>query len=388
MPRLSPAQSPAFTRSQFVASPVLDMLNLMYFTSLVPQSEGVEGWPVRLRDEMAPGLLEELDALYTYPAGDPGLMGTLGDTLFAHPEAWRNLEALVAFINALPDGIGPSADSPGIQGLIHQTTFRFLDDDVRAPFEDLPHREAVEGRMRSLDDRDADAIMRLYDRPAELRDRMAALVQRFYHEHYAAVLPERLRALEASIASHRSEVGDDPAELTRRLTHRSTSCLEVHCGLDHERFLFTPSMDMGPYTSCAVVGRVHGLIYPLEAQFIPGGSAEDEEQVRLARMFKALSDEGRLGILRLLRNRGEMYANEIVDATGLHQSVVSRHLSFMKAVGLISARKQNNMKFYSINPAVREQFGKVMDLFVPVPIDSGRGRAPTPTADGREGQEG
>jgi DNA-binding transcriptional ArsR family regulator len=66
----------------------------------------------------------------------------------------------------------------------------------------------------------------------------------------------------------------------------------------------------------------------------------------------------------MLRGR-EMYANEIVEATGLHQSVVSRHLGFMKAVGLLSVRKQNNMKFYSINPAIREEFGKTLELFVP-----------------------
>ncbi|HET9476635.1 MAG TPA: metalloregulator ArsR/SmtB family transcription factor [Dehalococcoidia bacterium] len=355
--------APASTRVEFIVSPMLDMMNLMYFTSLVPQIEGVEGWPVRLRAEMAPDLLAELDALYTYPAGDPGIMGTLGDFLFLHPEAWRNIDALLAYIRGLPDGAGTDA-SPGIEGLIYQTTFRFLDEPERAPFQGMPLRLAVEARMRSLDDRDEVAIMALYNRPDELRTRMAALAERFYREHYANILPERARALEFSVASHQNETGDDPADLSRRLTGRSPSCLEVHCGLDHERFLFTPSMDMGPYNSCAVVGGIHGLIYPLEAQFIPGGRAEDDQQVRLARLFKALSDEGRLGIVRLLRGR-EMYANEIVEATGLHQSVVSRHLSFMKAVGLVTVRKQNNMKFYSINPRMRDEFEKTLDLFVP-----------------------
>lgn len=364
MPRLSQPIAPASTRVEFIVSPMLDMMNLIYFTSLVPQIEGVEGWPVRLRDEMAPDLLTELDALYTYPAGDPGFGGTLGDFLFAHPEAWPSIDALTAYIQALPDGVGPGDTSPGIQGLIYQATFRFLEEDERAPFAGLPHRAAVEARMRSLDDRDENAIMAVYDRPGELRERIVALVGRFYREHYAPVLQERRRALEASVASHRNETSTDPSELAARLSGLGTSCLEGHCGMDHERFMFTPSMDMGPYNSCAIVGGIHGSFYPLEPEFRPGGSVEEEEQVRLARLFKALSDEGRLGIVRLLRGR-EMYANEIVEATGLHQSVVSRHLSFMKAVGLVTARKQNNMKFYSINPGVRDEFGKTLDLFVP-----------------------
>jgi len=264
MPRLSQATTPTTSRVQFVVSPVLDMLNLMYFTSLVPQIEGVEGRPVQLRHDVTPDLLEELDALYNYPAGDPGIMGTLGDLLFAHHEAWRDVEALPAHIRALPDGLGHGDAFPGIQGLIYQTTFRFLDEPDRAPFEGLPHREAVEARMRSLDDRDENAIMTLYDRPAELRERMAGLAERFYREHYAAVLPERMRALEMSVASHRNEAGDDPADLACRLTNRNRSCLEGNCGDDFDRFVFVPSMDMGPYNSCAVVGGTHGLFYPLE----------------------------------------------------------------------------------------------------------------------------
>ncbi len=363
MPRLSQAIAPAANRVEFVVSPVLDMLNLMYFTSLVPQLEGVEGWPVRLRDEMAPDLLAELDALYTYPAGDPGILGSLGDILFAHSEAWRDIHSLLAFVEALPDG-GQDDVSPGIQGLIYRTTFQFLDEPERAPYWDMPPREAVERRLQSLDDRDAAAIMPLYDRPGELRTRMLKLIEGFYHEHYQRVLPERMRALEMSVASHRGDLSAEPAELASRLTNRSRSCLEGACGSEFQRFVFTPSMDMGPYNSCAMVNGAHGLFYPLEPEFRPGGSAQDEEQVRLARLFKALSDEQRLKILRLLRGR-EMYANEIVDALGLHQSVVSRHLGFMKAVGLLNARKQNNMRFYSINPAIRDDFGKTLDLFIP-----------------------
>lgn len=364
MPRLTQTTAPAASKVEFIVSPTLDMLNLMYFTSLVPQLDGVEGWPVQLRDEMAPDLLAELDALYNYPAGDPGIMGTLGDNLVAHPEAWRDLTSLLAYVGALPDGAGESDVAPGVQRLIYRTTFNFLDEHERAPYEGMSPREAIERRLRALDDRDADAVMPLYDRPGELRERMLVLIERFYREHYAGVLPERMRALELSVASHRSDSNADPVEVTRRLTGRPVSCLEGNCGVGFKRYLFTPSMDMGPYNSCTMVGDIHGLFYPLESEFRPGGSAADEEQVRLARLFKALSDEGRLRILRLLRGR-EMYANEIVEATGLHQSVVSRHLGFMKAVNLLRVRKQNNMRFFSINPAIRDEFGKTLDLFIP-----------------------
>jgi len=346
---------------QFVASPSLDLMNAMYFTSLAPQLEGVEGWPVRLRGEMAPELLAELDSLYNYPAGDPGIMGTLGDNLFVHPETWRSVDALISYVEEMPDGIGDPERAPGIQGLIYQAVFRYPDEVDRALYSGMPQREAIEQRLRSLDDRDADAIMPYYDHPAELRGRMVRLIQRFYADHYAKEMPNRMPALERSAAMHRAEANTDAEEVARKLQRRPRSCLEIGCA-GWEIPIFVPSMDMGVYNSCSIVDGVHGMFYQLEPEFI--GAPVNAEDTRLARIYRALADEQRLRILRLLRGR-EMYSQEIVEATGIHQSVVSRHLTFMKAVGLVNARRQNNMKFFSINSAVRDDLAGTLDLLAP-----------------------
>lgn len=364
MPRLSQTTLIDAPAVQFACSPALDMMNAMIFTSLVPQLEGIDGWPQRLRGEMAPDLLAELDSLYNYPAGDPGIMGTLGDNLFTHPELWGAVESLISFVRAMADGTGDSEASPGIQGLIYQATFRYPDDLERAAYEALPPRDAIEQRMQSLDDRDSAAILSVFDRPGKLRARMIRLIERFYEEHYRHEMPKRLSALERSVAAHRQDATMDPSQLACKLTGRSSSCLDGACHSEapYERLVFAPSPDMGPYNSCAIIDGVHGLFYPLEPQYI--GNGEEAEDARLARIYKALSDEQRLRILRLLRER-EMYAQEIVERTGLHQSVVSRHLTFMKAVGLLTARRQNGMKFFSINHGMREELNKTLELFVP-----------------------
>jgi DNA-binding transcriptional ArsR family regulator len=360
MPRLTQLTEAPGLAIQFVASPALDMMNAMYFTSLAPQIEGIEGWPPQLRERMAPELLAGLDFLYNYPAGDPGLMGTLGDNLFIHPEVWGSVKALVAVIEGLPDGIGLLDEAPGVQGLVYQAVFRYPDDVDRAGYEQLPHRAAIEKRLSTLDDRDAGAIMALYDRPAELRERMVALVQRFYRDHYEQEMHRRLPALERSVLLQRSEGLSDPEAIARKLTGKRESCLETVCAGRYSRYIFAPSTDMGAYNSCAIVGGVHGMFYGLPVDI--EGMAVDPEETRLARLYKALGDEQRLRILRLLRGR-EMYAQEIVEATGLHQSVVSRHLTFMKAVGLVKARRQNNMKFFSISAGVREALAATFHLF-------------------------
>jgi DNA-binding transcriptional ArsR family regulator len=362
MPRLqtTTVETPAI---QFVSSPALDMMNAMYFTGHVTVSDGVEGWPLELRREMAADLLAELDFMFDYPAGDPGVLGILCDNLFIHPEAWRDVEALFAYIENMPEGIGELDQAPGIQGLIYQATFRYPEDVDRSFYERMPHREAIERRMRSLGDQNADAIMSWYDRPAELRERLVGLVRRFYEEHYRKEMARRLPALQRSAASHRAEPAADAEAVARRLTGRAKSCLEAGCAGPFERHIFVPSMDMGVYNSCAIVDGVHGLFYPLEPELL-GTPPDEAEETRLARIYRALSDEQRLRIVRMLRDR-EMYAQEIVERTGLHQSVVSRHLSFMKAVGLLNARKQNNMKFYSLNPAAKEMLTGALALFEP-----------------------
>ena len=167
----------------------------------------------------------------------------------------------------------------------------------------------------------------------------------------------RAATLHADLGRHQRP---DAEAVARRLTGRQKSCLEAGCAGPYERHVFAPSMDMGVYNSCAIVGNVHGLFYPLEPEF--AGTTGDAAETRLARLYKALGDEQRLRILRMLRDR-EMYAQEVVDKTGLHQSVVSRHLSFMKAVGLVQARKQNNMKFYSLNPEAGDMLAGTLTLF-------------------------
>ena len=360
MPRLTQTTTTEAPAVQFVASPMLDMMNAMYFTGHLTVSEGVEGWPVELRREMTPDLLGELDFAFNYPAGDPGVLGTLCDNLFVHPEAWRDSDALVSYVESMPEGIGELERAPGVQGLVYQAMFRYQDEVDGSVYAGMPHREAIERRLRSLDDRDAEAILHLYDHPAELRERLVTLISRFYRDHYENELPRRVPALERSVARHRTEPSSDAEAVARRLTGRPKSCLEAGCAGAYEEHVFAPSMDMGVYNSCAIVGDVHGLFYPLEPEFT--GVTADAAETRLARLYKALGDEQRLRILRMLHDR-EMYAQEIVEKTGLHQSAVSRDLSFMKAVGLVQARRQNNMKFYSLNPEVRESLAGTLALF-------------------------
>jgi ArsR family transcriptional regulator, arsenate/arsenite/antimonite-responsive transcriptional repressor len=65
-------------------------------------------------------------------------------------------------------------------------------------------------------------------------------------------------------------------------------------------------------------------------------------------IFKALSDELRLRILKLLQN-GELCVCDIVAALDMSQPKISFHLSTLKEAGLIKDRKEGRWIHYSID---------------------------------------
>ncbi len=70
----------------------------------------------------------------------------------------------------------------------------------------------------------------------------------------------------------------------------------------------------------------------------------------LTNIFKALSDETRLRIIKLLE-KDELCVCDIVAALDMVQPKVSFHLSVLKEAGLIKDRKQGRWMHYSMNNA-------------------------------------
>jgi len=78
-----------------------------------------------------------------------------------------------------------------------------------------------------------------------------------------------------------------------------------------------------------------------------------------SRFFKALADETRLRILRLLEVR-EMCVCEVMVALGLTQPTASHHLGILENAGLVKDRKEGKWVFYSIaDPKLIENMHKL-----------------------------
>lgn len=83
----------------------------------------------------------------------------------------------------------------------------------------------------------------------------------------------------------------------------------------------------------------------------------------LDKFFKALSDQTRRSILRLLRRR-ELSVGEIVGNFRLSQPTVSRHLSVLKEAQLVTDRRSGQHVMYRLSPeALARGAGKFFTHF-------------------------
>lgn len=68
------------------------------------------------------------------------------------------------------------------------------------------------------------------------------------------------------------------------------------------------------------------------------------------RLFRALSDKTRLRILHLLLS-GELCVCDIVSVLNCPQPTASRHLAYLRKVGLVTVRKEGVWCYYQLSPA-------------------------------------
>ncbi len=71
--------------------------------------------------------------------------------------------------------------------------------------------------------------------------------------------------------------------------------------------------------------------------------------MELRELFHALSDEIRLGIVRLLIAHKELCVCQLQEVFGISQPNISFHLRILKNAGLIKSRKEGKWNYYSLN---------------------------------------
>ena len=81
-------------------------------------------------------------------------------------------------------------------------------------------------------------------------------------------------------------------------------------------------------------------------------------------VFKALNDPTRREILQLLQER-DMTAGEIVEQFNISGPSISHHLDLLKQANLVTAEKEGQYVYYSLNTTVVDEILKWFMQFKP-----------------------
>jgi ArsR family transcriptional regulator len=74
-----------------------------------------------------------------------------------------------------------------------------------------------------------------------------------------------------------------------------------------------------------------------------------DEIEAVARRFEVLGEPARLALLNALQKHGEQAVGTLVEATGLRQSNVSKHLRTMADEGLLVRRREGVHVYYALD---------------------------------------
>jgi len=73
------------------------------------------------------------------------------------------------------------------------------------------------------------------------------------------------------------------------------------------------------------------------------------ESSKAAEVFKALGDENRVQIVKLIAKNGEICACNLLDKFDITQPTLSHHMKILKTCGLVKSRKEGRWHHYSID---------------------------------------
>ena len=180
--------------------------------------------------------------------------------------------------------------------------------------------------------------------PAGVQSDLIAALRAWYgdafaaHEDRLAAIVERDRAAKEKIHSQSGAEG---------LLRAVGGTLQFAFGPGIRRVVLAPAVTTRPAIFFSPEDTEAGLqvvVFPVADE-----SLEEPEELapprQLVRLYKALCDETRLKILRLVAHE-ELYATEIAERLGLSKATVSHHMVLLRAAGLVEVWGERKVERY------------------------------------------
>jgi DNA-binding transcriptional ArsR family regulator len=204
--------------------------------------------------------------------------------------------------------------------------------------------------------------------PPAMQRLIVSHLRKMWVSHLAAewerVQPMLLEAVRASQEIGFAEM--DRLEAARALTGQELEEKHRHNLENARQVIFVPNAHIGPYLrqveSAGTLWLIYGARLPRGASFDASDLSRAEMLVRLS----ALADDGRLRILRLIAERGELRSSEVMQSLEMSQPTASRHLTQLTATGYLTERRCEGAKCYDLNPdRIEETLQAIRTYLIP-----------------------
>jgi DNA-binding transcriptional ArsR family regulator len=177
-----------------------------------------------------------------------------------------------------------------------------------------------------------------------------------YYEGIEGRMDEILRR---DAASRRlQDAAADPLGFVERVTNGVRTVPEARI----RRIVLSPTYFGRPYNSLSRIGEVQFIGYPVADASLEaaGGPTPPAATIRL---YRALGDETRLRILRLLADR-DRYLTELANELELSKPTMSHHLAQLRAAGLVTITEQGNLTYYTLRRDRASEAGVELTSFL------------------------
>ena len=214
-------------------------------------------------------------------------------------------------------------------------------------------RNAIRTYLKRLDSKgERETAMRLLESdPRQIATDLADLVETWNGEIFSRIGPPLEVELKASAQSVARMARQLPWD---RLIIKTTRGVEYRREPWIDSVVLVPSVLNRPWVDIADYGTTKFFFYPASAE----STVPDTQLVDL---YKALGDETRLRILRLLAN-GESSLTEIAGKVGLAKSTVHGHMRILRIAGLTRSVVGDEGKGYVLND--RPDLNSLLDSYL------------------------
>ncbi|HEY4606274.1 MAG TPA: metalloregulator ArsR/SmtB family transcription factor, partial [Acidimicrobiia bacterium] len=222
-----------------------------------------------------------------------------------------------------------------------------------------------EAKGDKIDEENIDDIVALFEIPSqELRDRLVGAIVRFRTEVFGQYEEQFLGAIGRAAAAQRATSSRENA---KAVIEEVTNGLDYEIPLGVTRVILVPSVVVKPLSLIDQHRDTLLVFYGMADEFID--SDPEAPPSWLVKIYKALSDDRRLRILRRL-SEGETTLDELTELIGLSKSTVHHHMSVLRAAGLVRVRiseskdEAKESKTYALRTQGLSNAGAFLDTYI------------------------